>query len=146
VRSLQPRVRRTRRGDFQVRLPRAERDLLRALPGELRELLGTSDPALRRLSPPAYADDAERDAEYQSMVGEDLATSRLRSLEIMEATIDADRLDEEQLLAWLGATNDLRLVLGTRLDVTEDMYEHEVSPTDPNATGFALFMYLGWLE
>ena len=38
----------------------------------------------------------------------------------MEASIDADRLTEDQLLSWLGVLNDLRLVLGTRLEITEE--------------------------
>jgi len=146
VRPFQPRVRRTRRGDFQLRLPAAERDLLRGLPGELRAFLGGDDPALARLSPPAYQEDPAREAEYREMVGDELAASRRRSLQIMESTIDASRLDQEQVLAWLGALNDLRLVLGTKLEVTEEMYEEESSPSDPNASAFAVFVYLGWLE
>jgi uncharacterized protein DUF2017 len=146
VRSLQPRIKRTRRGDFQLRLPSAERELLRSLPGELRELMGTDDPALRRLSPPAYSDDPEREAEYRGMVADDLASSRRHALEVMEATVDATRLDEDQLVAWLGALNDLRLVLGTKIDVTEDTYEREPDPSDPDAAAFAVFAYLGWLE
>ena len=47
------RVRRTRRGDFQLRIPAQEREVLRGLPGQLRALLGTDDPALERLFPPA---------------------------------------------------------------------------------------------
>jgi len=146
VRPLQPRLKRTRRGRFQLRLPASERELLRTLPGELRSLLETDDPALSRLSPPAYADDPEREAEYRDMVGDDLAAARQRSLEVMESTLDATTLDEEQVVAWLGAVNDLRLVLGTKLDVTEEDYERDLSPTDPNAQAFAIFVYLGWLE
>src|SRR5205823_1081916 len=50
------RVVRTRKGDFELRLPAGERDILRSLPGQLRELLTTDDPALERLFPPAYKD------------------------------------------------------------------------------------------
>ena len=64
----------------------------------------------------------------------------------MEATIDAHRLDEEQMAAWLGALNDLRLVLGTRLNVTEDMHPDDLSDEDPRAHSLALYYYLGWLE
>ena len=143
---FQSRVKRTRGGGYQLRLPREERELLRTLPGQLREVLGSDDPALARLSPPAYEDDPVRSHEFAELVGDDLAASRRRSLDLMEATIDAERLDEEQLTAWLGALNDLRLVLGTRLDVTEEMYERPPATDDPNAHAFALFVYLGWLQ
>jgi hypothetical protein len=139
-------VDRTRGGRFRLGLTDEEREVLRALPGQLRELLDTDDPSLRRLHPPAYQDDPERDAEYRRLVRDDLLRQRLQSLEVMEATIDAGTLDEEQLTAWLGAINDVRLVLGTRLDVTEEMYEEGIPPEDPRAATFALYQYLGWLE
>jgi hypothetical protein len=143
---FQSRVKRTRRGDFLLRLPSGERDLLRTLPSQLRDALGTADPSLYRLSPPAYPDDPTRDAEYAELVGDDLLASRRRSLDLMQATMDAERLDEEQLVAWMGALNDLRLVLGTRLDVTEETYDRPPPPNDPDAQAFAVFVYLGWLE
>ena len=49
-------------------------------------------------------------------------------------------LDEDQINAWMGAVNDLRLVLGTRLDVTEDMDDIELD--DPRAGAFAVYHYL----
>jgi hypothetical protein len=50
-------------------------------------------------------------------------------------------LDRDQVDAWLGTLNDLRLVLGTRLEVTEDT-ELDVPDDDPHAQ--ALLVY-GWL-
>jgi hypothetical protein len=64
----------------------------------------------------------------------------------MAATVDAERLTREQLESWLGALNDLRLVLGTRLEVTEDMYETGMPAGDPRAQPFALYQYLTWLQ
>ena len=142
------RIKRTRKGDFQLRLPIEERDLLRSLPGQLRDLLGTDDPSLHRLFPPAYTDDAEHEHEdeYRRLMGDELEEHHRQALVIMEETIDAERLDEEQLTGWLGALNQLRLVLGTRLDVSEDMYEQEMDPADARAPAFALYSYLGWLQ
>jgi hypothetical protein len=137
---------RTPEGDFLLRISAEERELLRSLPGQLRESLGTGDPSLRRLSPPAHPDDARQEAEYRELVGEDLEGQRRRALEVMEATIDAERLDEEQLSAWLTSLNDLRLVLGTRLDVTEEMYEEGLPEQDGRSPAFGLYLYLGWLE
>ena len=58
-----PLVERVRGGRFRVRLTSEERDLLRSLPGQLRDLLPTDDPSLRRLHSPAYEDDPEHEAE-----------------------------------------------------------------------------------
>jgi Domain of unknown function (DUF2017) len=140
------RIRRTRSGRFELRLPAGERDLLRTLPSQLRGLLRSDDPALERLFPPAYADDPGMEEEYRGLVREDLLTAKETSLDVMAATIDATRLDEEQVLAWLGAINDLRLVLGTRLDVTEDLYDTGFPEDDPRSVPFAIYAYLGWLE
>jgi hypothetical protein len=140
------RVRRTRRGDYQIKLPEGERDVLRALPGQLKQLLSSDDPGVRRLFPPAYEDDPELNAEYEELVRGDLIAGRERSLDVFEATLDAKRRSEEEVVAWLGAINDLRLFLGTRLDVTEDLYEEGVPEDHPQGALFALFLYLGWLQ
>ena len=146
--ALGRRVRRTRKGDFEIRLPDAERQLLAALVPQLRAALTegeqATDPTLRRLFPTAYPDDAELDAEYHGLVHDDLLARRLAALDTMEATVSAGRVDEEALLAWMGAVNDLRLVLGTRLDVSE---ETELAPDsdDPDAGPLAVYAYLGFL-
>jgi len=146
MKGVQPRVKRTRRGDFQLKLPQVERDVLRSLPAQLRQLLGTDDPALERLFPPAYRDDPLAQADYEEMVHGELISKKLTSIDVMEQTIDTERLTEEQLLGWLGAINDLRLVLGTRLEVTEEVYEEEMPDDDARAPMYAVFAYLGWLE
>jgi len=98
------------------------------------------------LFPPAYMDDPDRDAEYQRLVHEDLLAEHVQALHVMEETIDARRLSLEQLTSWLAALNDLRLVLGTRLNVTEETYQEEMDPKAPDTPAYALFFYLGWLE
>jgi hypothetical protein len=114
-------VKRVRGGQYKLRLSADERELLRDLPNQLKELLAeTDEPALRRLFPPAYIDDAEGEAEYRRLVGDDLLQGRQAALDTMAATIDATELDESQLTAWLSCLNDLRLVIGTQLDVQED--------------------------
>jgi hypothetical protein len=145
MKRVQRRVRRTRRGDYELRIPQAERQILRTLPRQLRGILSSDDPALNRLFPPAYGDDAEGNEEFERLVKGDLLAQRMTSLEVMEATIDAQRVDEEQLLSWLGAINDLRLILGTRLDVSEEDFP-DVDEADPRAGAYALYYYLGWLE
>ena len=143
---MRARIKRTRSGEFVVKLSDDERTLLRRLPAELAELLKTDDPSLRRLFPPAYADEPDREAEYRRLMGDDLLASHSEALTVMEATIDSERLAEVELMGWLRAINSLRLVLGTRLDVSEDMYDTAMDPEDPRAGAFALYSYLGWLE
>jgi len=132
-------------GGYRLRLPVEERDVLRGLPAQLRELLQASDPSLERLFPPAY-DDTEADDEYNALVHEDLLEGKLAALEIVERTVDADHLDETQLHAWLGALESLRLVLGTQLDVSEATYAQDLDPRDPRAPALALYGYLSWLQ
>ncbi len=126
-----------------VDLPDHERGLLRSLLGQLRELLLSGEGGLQRLFPPAYADDPEREAEYRAMVHDELLERHLASLDTVEETLEATSVDEAQLLTWMGAINDLRLVLGTRLDVSEDMVR--VEPDHPDAGAFAVYDYLTWL-
>lgn len=144
-------VRRTRNGDYELRLSDGERTLLGSLVAQLRAALevdtnagGAKDPTLRRLFPAAYPDDEQRDLEYRSMVHDDLLTRRQAALDTVESTIGASRLDEEALLAWMGAVNDLRLVLGTRLDVSEET-DLAPDPADPEAPALAAYGYLGFL-
>jgi hypothetical protein len=140
------RIERERGGGFRVRLPREERELLRSLPGQLRALLERDDPSLERLFPPAYGDDLEANAAYDELVRDELLRGRLAALRLLEETVDAEQLDEKQLNAWIGALNDFRLVLGTRLGVTEEVYASGVSPRDPRAPELALYGYLTWLQ
>lgn len=141
------RIKRTRSGAFELRLPPEEREVLRGLPTQMRDALalGKDDPAVARLNPSACLDDAEVDAEYHEMMDDDLNAGRLEALAAFEGTVDETRLDEEQALAWLRAVNDLRLLLGTRLDVSDDPAERRVAPDDPRAPGFALYDYLSLL-
>jgi hypothetical protein len=142
-------IKRTRRGDFELRLDPKERDILRALPDQLRSLIEnedpTSDPAMARLYPPAYEDDPIRNLEYERFAGDDLTAQRLSSIHAMEGSMDADRLTEAQLLSWLSVLNDLRLVLGTRLEITEETTEDDFAQDDPRTSAFALYSYLTWM-
>ena len=144
------KVRRQRDGRYRIDLERWERDLLRTLPGQLRDLLQTDDPALERLFPTAYlGDDDEtraRNEEYRRLMRGDLLSTKLSSLDVLEATVDAEHLDEEQLVAWMRSINDVRLVLGTRLDVSEDMDDEPFADDDPRAGAYGLYQYLGFLQ
>jgi hypothetical protein len=139
-----------RGGGVELRLPPEERDVLRSLPAQIREALDAgkadpNDPAIARLNPSAYRHDPEFDIEFHRLMGEDLDEGRRQALQTLEDTVDATRLDDEQALGWMRALNDARLLLGTRLDVSEDPAERRVPADDPRAPGFALYDYLSYL-
>ena len=119
--------------------------MVRRLVDEVRDQLleSTDAPHLRRLFPPAYANDPERDAGYQVLTRDELLKARLESLATVEFALDEKDLDREQLSAWMQALTALRLVLGTRLDVDEDL--RMVEPTDPQAPLYAVYEFLSLL-
>ncbi|MEA2933265.1 MAG: hypothetical protein QOI56_2050 [Actinomycetota bacterium] len=139
-------VRRSRKGFYEIRLPESERVLLRSLAPQMRELLSSDDPVLERLFPVAYPMDEDRETEYRLLVRDELRSSHEAALAALEESADAERLDEEQLQAWMRAVNEVRLVLGTRLDVTEEGDERPTEPDDPREAAFAVYDYLTWLQ
>jgi Domain of unknown function (DUF2017) len=145
--SAQRRIRRTRSGEIRLRLPEQERALLREVAAGTRLRLAAEDddPALRRLFPPAYAE-PERDREYQQLMRGQLRTGRARALEVLESTVDRTSLSAEEADAWLRALNDARLVLGTELDVDEELDWNGIGPDDPRALEYAVYGYLSWIQ
>jgi hypothetical protein len=141
------RIERTRDGTYALRFPAEERELLRQLPDQLRTLLEVApeDPTLRRLFPHTYEDEQD-EAAFREVVGDDLLDTRRRALQVVAETADAERLTAEQAQSWLTALNDLRLVLGTRLDVKEEELLIDLRPDDPRAPDLALYAYLSWLQ
>jgi hypothetical protein len=141
-------IERTRAGEFRVRLSADERDLLRRLTGELEDLLAAEpeDPSLRRLHPHAYEDDDEGDSEFRSLMGTELDSRRRENLRVLEETAEREQLDAAELESWLIALNDLRLVLGTRLDVSEDAFAAGFDPNAPRAYELAVYAFLTWLQ
>lgn len=143
---MRTRIRRRGPGSYEVRLRSNDQALVGELVRQLREQLmqSTDAPHLRRLFPPAYANDAERDAGYQVLTRDELLEGRLAALDVVERTLDgAHELDQAELTAWMTTLNSLRLVIGTRLDVDEDA--HDFDPDDPLAPEYAVYEVLGWI-
>lgn len=100
-------------------------DPLKVMFGHIGPTEISRDPALARLFPQAYSDDDEASAEFRKYSEPDL---RIRKVKDATRALDTLRpgtveLTHDDALAWLGALNDLRLVLGTRLDVGSDWFE-----------------------
>jgi hypothetical protein len=128
---------------------------------ELARLVGVSaqpvdkptDPALARLFPDAYADESAA-REYRRLTQEDLRRGKQETVQEVIAdleTLPAEgqlRLDGDQAGRWLAALNDVRLVLGTRYDVGEDLEAElaRLSPRDQRRVSLEVYAWLGWLE
>ena len=140
------RVVRRRGGRYELKLDATEAAVLGHVAEQLREaiLTGTDDPMLRRLFPPAYVDDREKEAGYQALARDELLEARLASLDELEAALAEPVMDAERAGSLLRSCNALRLVLGTRLDVSEDEGPL-LDEDDPDAPLAALYGYLGFL-
>jgi hypothetical protein len=170
------RFKKTRRG-VEAKLDQVEAVILAHLAQELLVLLGDSDvvpddpieamvglttgevrtpddPALARLLPDAYGDDDAAAADFRRYTEADLragkratASTVLTQLQPLLADGGKLTLDRDEADAWLWWLNDTRLVLGTRLDVTEDTFdEGDVTDDDPRAQLLAVYGWLGWLQ
>jgi len=120
--------------------------LLRSLYDDLADLLADpDDPVVRRLFPPAHAD-PETEQQYRELVRDQLVAGRAEALDVVRATLREKILTAEEADAWLRGLNDLRLVLGTRLDVTEDTdFEVELDAGE-RGRELAVYAYLTWLQ
>jgi hypothetical protein len=134
---------RDRRGGYSVHLRAEDRDVLRQLVPQFRELLENPDqPALWRLFPPAYSETghAELQEEYRRLMQEDLVERHREEFDLLASTADAEHLTEEQLHAWTRALNSVRLVLGTVLDIQEG--DEERRPGSPEESLYQWLTYL----
>jgi hypothetical protein len=143
---LQRQIERDPAGGVRLNFREEEVLLVQGLLGELEALLeDPDDPAVRRLFPPAHAD-RESEEQYRSLVRDQLVAGRSKALTTMRDTLAQETLSSEEADAWLRALNDLRLVLGTRLDVTEDTDYEGLDPREPRGRDLAIYAYLSWLQ
>ena len=108
------------------------------------------DPALQRLLPDAYADDTLA-GEFRRLTDGELRQTKSAALEALVHDIAGEgpvRLTAERAETWLQALNDIRLVLGVRLDVREDMAEivDSLTPGDPRLPLMFAYERLTWLQ
>jgi hypothetical protein len=112
------------KGGVHVDLPADVRELLSSLAKQLVELIddpdAADDPGMARLFPPASVDDPMEALGFEQLMGEALRAGKRESASVLRATADRDLLSAEETLAWMRCLNDIRILLGTRLDVQED--------------------------
>jgi len=132
---------------------------------ELAELTGIrtgpstppSDQVLARLLPDFHRldpDNPSREsldsaAAMRSRDRTELLDAKVGVRDALAATLPREggdvRLSFEQADAWLAALNDVRLALGTALDVTEDMPD-ELPEDDPRAPHLGVYHWLTWVQ
>ncbi|MFI5754459.1 DUF2017 domain-containing protein [Streptomyces sp. NPDC051569] len=122
-----------------------------------------ADPAVARLFPNAYGDEDDEQREYSSefrrFTENDLRSRKREDGIAVVRTLDALTADGEDgvvleltaddCLHWLGALNDLRLTIGTRLEVTDedeggDLYR--LPDSDPRKPMVMAYLWLGALQ
>lgn len=142
---LRPPIRRRSADRYTVDLSDAERDLLVSLVDQMTDLLQSADPSLHRLFPRPYGDDEERNEGYAALVVPMLTEQRLEALEIVRSTARSTEVSGAELETWMRSINDVRLVLGTVLGITDDG-EPALGADDPEtAQQLGMFEYLGML-
>jgi hypothetical protein len=118
--------------------------LLKSLPRQAESLVDHEEPSATRLFPVAYPGDEAAQSDYRDLMGAQLVERHRHVLDALASTVDAETLDLEQLQEWLAAVEVLRLLLGTQLDVSEDMVD--VDRDDPRSTQFGVYQYLSMLQ
>jgi len=111
------------------------------------------DPALQRLFPDGYRDDEAAAADFRRYTEHDLRQAKADRAEVVLESLRARSggtdlvLDADQARAWLGTLNDLRLVLGTRLGITdEEAAEEWPDDDDPRAPALVAYHWLTYLQ
>lgn len=109
------------------------------------------DPALARLFPTAYPDDEEAASDFRRFTERTLRENKMahaRSVkESLERSGEKVTLSAQEANAWMLALNDLRIALGTRLDIQEDDSRFdEVEDDDEHAATFHIYDWLTYLQ
>jgi len=106
----------------------------------------SEDPALARLFPDGYSDDEHASADFRRFTEQDLKTQKVVALKTARESLKdwqgKSSITQQQALDWLKALNDLRLVLGTRLEITDE----RDGDYDSDEPGFHLYNYLTYLQ
>lgn len=118
-------------------------------PTDLVDPVLPDDPVLARLLPDGYRDDPDAALEFRKFTESSLRSAKVQAARTLLETLPPSggkiKLSAEHAEAWLRSLNDVRLALGVRLGVTEDLDEldSDVSLEDPRFA-YILFIY-HWL-
>jgi hypothetical protein len=145
------------RASIRARFSLAEAHVLEQLLDELAIVLRPgalpdSHPVRERLYPAGYADPEEA-AAYRELTESGLEQDRCERLERCRAELHKARslvrtdlvLSADAADRWIRVLNDLRLTLGTRLDVAEDD-DYDLHEDDPDVQERARYVWLSALQ
>ena len=110
------------------------------------------DPVLARLLPDAYQDDPEAAGEFRKYTESSLREAKKYFAQTLLDTLPPSggkvKLTGDQARDWLRALNDIRLMFGVRLEVTEDFEDQlaALSPEDPKVAAFEVYGWLGAVQ
>jgi Domain of unknown function (DUF2017) len=110
------------------------------------------DPVLARLLPDAYIDDPDSAGEFRKYTESSLREAKKYFAQTLLETLPAKggrvKLNADQARDWLRALNDVRLMFGVRLEVTEDFEDQLVTldPQDPRVAAFEVYAWLGAVQ
>ena len=106
----------------------------------------SEDPALARLFPDGYSNDEHASADFRRFTEQDLRAHKLAALTSVRDSLSGwtgkSSISAQQAQDWLKAINDLRLVLGTRLEINE-VSDRDHESDEP---GMQLYNYLTYLQ
>jgi len=107
-----------------------------------------ADPVLARLLPDAYQDDDEAAGEFRKYTESSLREAKKYFAQTLLDTVPPKggrvKLTADQARDWLRALNDVRLMFGVRLEVTED-FDEQLASLDQKDPRLAAFEVYGWL-
>jgi len=135
----------------KLELLEGERDILTQLIDDFREFVMSediTDPAVARLFPSAYAE-SEESAEFRKYSEPALRETKERDSALMRDSLERGNIvniSHTEFDSWLRGLNDLRLTLGTRLEVTGDEFGSEIPDDDPRSFLYSLYGWLGWVQ
>ena len=105
--------------------------------------------ALARLLPDFATDDADLSGGLRSLHEPELIAAKDAAAAVVLDTLPGAggrvELTPDQADAWLAALNDVRLALGTALDVSEDMPD-DLPPDDPRAGHLGVYHWLTYVQ
>lgn len=110
------------------------------------------DPVLARLLPDAYQEDPEAAGEFRKYTESSLREAKKYFAQTLLDTLPPSggrvRLTGDQARDWMRALNDVRLMFGVRLEVTEDFEEQlaGLAPDDPKVAAFEVYGWLGAVQ
>ncbi|MEX2394477.1 MAG: DUF2017 family protein, partial [Actinomycetota bacterium] len=132
---------RRKKGRVTIHLEPEESQVIRHLADEHRRTLtaGGDERVTKRLFPAAY-EDATDEAAYRDLIGDSLRNEKIEALERMVSSLDDRKieLDDDDLVAWLATIADIRVAVGTHIDVDEDKMSAPLDVADPDASEIAL--------